>query len=78
MQIAEIADMLDAEARDASLSAAQVEKTAALIWLSDATAAYEVARWQRRARRMHAAAEAIRALIPQPTALALAGEARSG
>jgi hypothetical protein len=66
MHIAEIADMLDAEARDASLSAAQVDKTAALIRLSDAAAAYEVARWQRRAARMQAAAAVIRGLILQP------------
>jgi pimeloyl-ACP methyl ester carboxylesterase len=48
------------------LSALHVEKTAAFVGLSDTTAAYEVARWQRRAKRMYAAAGVIRGLIAQP------------
>jgi hypothetical protein len=66
MNLAEIADMIEREAIDASLSALHVEKTAALVGLSETTAAYEVARWQRRAGRMHAAAGVIRGLIAHP------------
>jgi hypothetical protein len=68
MNLAEIADMIEREAIDAALSALHVEKTAPLVGLSDTTAAYEVARWQRRAGRMHAAAGVIRGLIGQRTA----------
>jgi hypothetical protein len=63
MELAEIADMIDAEARDASLSAAQVEQVAVLIRLSDDAALMERDYWQRRALRMQAAAAAIRRLI---------------
>ena len=66
MNLAEIADMIQREAVDADLSALHVERTAALVGLSETTAAYEVARWQRRAGRMHAAAGVIRGLIAQP------------
>ena len=65
MNLAEIAQMIEMEAVDASLSALQVKRTAALIYLSDDAAAYEVARWERRAKRMHAAAGFIRGLIDQ-------------
>jgi hypothetical protein len=75
--IAEIADMIEREAIDADLSALHVGKTAALVGLSDTTAAYEVARWQRRAGRMYAAAGVIRGLIAQPAALTGGGMACS-
>jgi hypothetical protein len=65
MNLAEIADMIEREAIDADLSALHVEKTAALVGLSDVTAAYEVAKWQRRAGRMHVVAGVIRGLIGQ-------------
>ena len=75
MNLAEIADMIEREAIDADLSALHVERTAALVGLSETTAAYEVARWQRRAGRMHAAAGVIRGLIVQPgTVLAGGGQ----
>lgn len=63
MDLAEIADMIDAEARDASLSAVQVEQVAVLIRLSDDAALMERDYWQRRAQRMRAAAATIRRLI---------------
>jgi hypothetical protein len=63
MNLAEIADMIEREAIDADLSAVHVGKTAALVGLSDTMAAFEVARWQRRAGRVHAAAGVIRGLI---------------
>jgi hypothetical protein len=66
MNLPEIADLIEREAVDADLSALHVERTAALVGLSETTATYEVARWQRRAERMHAAAGVIRGLIAQP------------
>jgi hypothetical protein len=63
MELSEIADMCEAEARDANLSAVQIEQVAVLIRLSDDAAAQECAYWQRRAQRMRAAAATIRRLI---------------
>ncbi len=63
MELAEIADMIESEARDASRSAAQVEQVAVLIRLSDDAAANERDYWRRRALRMQAAAATIRRLI---------------
>jgi len=62
MELAEIAELLEIEAHHASLAAAHAETTGALIRLSDAATAFEVARWQNRARRMHDAAQTIRQL----------------
>jgi hypothetical protein len=63
MDLAEIADIIEAEALDASLSASQVEKVGVLIRLSDDAAANELAFWQRRAGQWREAARTIRMLI---------------
>jgi hypothetical protein len=63
VDLAEIADMIESEAREATRSAVQVEQVAVLIRLSDDAAAQECACWQRRAQRMGAAAATIRRLI---------------
>jgi hypothetical protein len=63
MELTEIATMLEREAHDASLSAAQVEQVAVLIRLSDDAAMNEHRYWQRRAQRWRTAAAEIRRLI---------------
>ncbi len=63
VDLAEIAEMIECEAREASLSAVQVEQVALLIRLSDDAAARERDYWERRARRMGAAVLTIRRLV---------------
>jgi hypothetical protein len=63
IDLAEIADMLDAEAVDASLSALQVDNMSALLRLSNDAAAHELGRWRRRETRFRTAAQTIRRQI---------------
>jgi hypothetical protein len=63
VDLAEIADMLDAECLHATASRSEVELLAARIGLSRDAKSYEMSRWERRAKRMHAAAQTIRSFM---------------
>lgn len=63
MDLIEIAGMLDAKCREAAASRSEVELLAVRIGQSRDARLHEMDRWERRARRMRAAAQTIRQLV---------------